>query len=372
MAGSPSGFRSALAIGAAIALAACGGQGPTAPDAAGSLTPIASGAEWPAVSPADARIDASRIEDLVARIHRGQFGRISSLLVVREGSLVVEEYFNGMVADRAHTLQSVTKSVTSMLVGLAVQSGRLRLDDRVTRFFPDYQPIANIDDRKDALTIADLLTMRSGLDWDESTYAGSPLERLNNCRCDWLRFILDWRMRDLPGTRFEYISGGTILLGGVVGAATGIRLDRWASSELFVPLGISGESWTAGLPDSLPHAGGGLFMRPRDLAKLGLLVVDQGRWHGRQIIDANWLRLTTTRASRTVRTLGGRPADYGYGWWLLDYQGNDVIAAAGALGQWIFVVPSMRLVAVTTGANDDGGWAAPVEFLYSHILPATR
>ena len=104
--------------------------------------------------------------------------------------------------------------------------------------FPQDFPIANMDDRKSSLTVRDLLTMRDGFDWSENIYAGSPLQRLNDCRCDWIRFMLDWPMREQPGTRWEYVSGGVILLGALVGAAVGERIDLFGDRELFAPMGI--------------------------------------------------------------------------------------------------------------------------------------
>jgi len=306
--------------------------------------------------------------DLVQRARSGQYGRIGSLLVVRDERLVVEEYFNGWSAERAHTLQSVTKSVTALLTALAIQSGQLSLQDRVTRYFPQYGPIPE-DARKQALTVGDLLTMRSGLDWDESIYSGSPLQRLNDCRCDWLRFLLDWPMREGPGSRWEYISGNTILLGGVVGAATGRRLDLFAAEALFAPLRVTSETWVRGLPDGLPHAGGGLYLRPRDMAKLGAMVLDQGQWQGRTVIQPELINLLTSRVTRGVRNWAGHSFDYGYGWWLTSDGGRDIIAASGAMGQWILVVPSARLVLAAT-SDDDSRWTAPVEFLSSHLLPS--
>jgi CubicO group peptidase (beta-lactamase class C family) len=107
------------------------------------------------------------------------------------------------------------------------------VDDLVTPFFPDYQPIAGLDADKQALTVRDLLTMRTGLDWSEALYAGSPLDRLNTCGCDWVRFVLDWPMREPPGSRWEYVSGGVILLGAVIGRASGTRVDLLLDRDLF-------------------------------------------------------------------------------------------------------------------------------------------
>jgi len=266
-------------------------------------------------------------------------------------------------------MQSVTKSVVSLLTGIAAASGRMSPDDPVMRFFPSYEPIANLDDRKAALTVRNLLTMRTGLDWPEDPYAGSPLQRLNDCPCDWIRFVLDWRMREQPGTRWEYVSGGVILLGAAIGAATGQRLDRFAAAQLFSPVGADGVSWAQGLPDGLPHGGGGLFLRPRDAAKIGEIVLEQGRWQGRPIVDARWIQDTTLRVDRGLRVWSGHAFDYGALWWLTTDGAGDIITASGALGQWIFVLPRLQLVVGST-ADDEAHATAAVEFLFTHIIPS--
>jgi CubicO group peptidase (beta-lactamase class C family) len=352
---------------------ACGRSSPTAPSDAGSqnttLTPVAQTAEWPISTIEAESLDPVRLTDAVNRIRRGEYGRIHSLLVARNDRLVVEEYFEGWTAGAAHTQQSVTKSVTSLAAGLAIDRGSLRLTDSVTTFFPDYQPIAAFDRNKEMLTVRDLLTMRTGLDWTEQQYAGSPLERLNNCSCDWIRFMLDWRMREPPGARFEYVSGGVILLGAVVGRATGARVDQWLDATLFAPLGVQGVRWERGLPDALPHTGGGLYLRPRDMAKIGTLAATGGRWQGQQVISEEWMRTSTETRPDVVNTFGGRPATYGHLWWGLP---DGVIAASGARGQWILAVPNRQLVIASTAENSNAQWAAPVQILYDHILPTAR
>jgi len=355
------------------AAASCGGSSPTAATTVtptASLTPVSAGADWPTSTLDAEHLDPARLGDLVLRIRRGDYGRITSLVVARRGRLVVEEYFNGWSAERPHTMQSVTKSVVSLLAGMAAKAGKLSVDDAVTRFFPAYEPFANFDNRKAAMTLRDLLTMRTGLDWSEDPYAGSPLQRLNECRCDWLRFVLDWRMREAPGTRWEYVSGGVILAGGIVGAAAGMRLDQFASAQLFDPVGATGAYWISGLPDGLPHGGGGLFLRPRDAAKLGQLIVDQGRWQGRSIVDASWIRESTGRVAQGLRVWAGHSFDYGYLWWLTTDGGDEIVTASGAGGQWIFAVPRRQLVVVSTGDNNDSRSTAAVAFLFSHVLPA--
>ena len=332
-----------------------------------ALTPVAQTGEWPTATPADSGIDAARLTDVLNRIRRREYGNITSFLVVRRERLVMEEYFNLVTAANEQTIQSVTKSVISLATGLAVDRGLMRVTDRIVPLFPDYQPIAGLDANKQALTVRDLLMMRTGFDWSEQIYATSPLARLNNCLCDWIRFMLDYRMAEPPGSRSEYVSGGVVLLGAAVGRAAGTRVDLFLESELFAPMGFQNARWERGRPEGLPHGGGGLFLRPRDLAKLGTLVATRGRWQGRQLISEAWIRESTQRITSNW-TLAGRPAGYGYLWWGFP---DGLILASGAGGQWIFVHPERQLVVASTASNDMG-FDAQVRILYDHILPAVQ
>ncbi len=165
------------------------------------------------------------------------------------------------------------------------------------------------------------------------------------------------------------MSGGVILLGGVIGRASGSRVDTWLDAELFSPLGFQNVRWERGQPDSLPHTGGGLYLRPRDMAKIGTLAVTKGRWNGRQMVSETWMRQSTQGPLGPVRSLGGLPASYGYLWWGLP---SGVITASGARGQWIFALPDAGLVVTSTAENAGGQEAAAVRILYDHILPAVR
>ena len=335
--------------------------------------------DWRASPPQDQQLNQKILKKLVKRIRRNEISGIDSLLIARNGYLVTEEYFNGWGPDDLHTLQSDSKSVTSLLVGIAVQQGKISsINQPVLGFFPEYRKIRNVDERKSAMSLRDLLTMRTGLNWSEDPYEGSPLFQLNNCRCDWLKFVLDWPMREAPGTRFEYNSGGVILLGGVVRNAAEMPTDTFAQRYLFDPLGITRVRWYYGLPDNLPHTGGGLNLRPLDMAKIGYLMLRNGRWENQQVISAEWARESTEHAVRYPRTIASRPVDYGYLWWLLslDESGSsterdtDIYAAAGAQGQWIFVIPKYDMVVVSTGNTPY--WDRAVDFLYSDILRAVN
>jgi CubicO group peptidase (beta-lactamase class C family) len=362
---------------AAVVLAGTTACGQAGPDGSGNatpvqsveLTPVASTEEWSSSSPAAQGLDAARLTEVVNRIRRQEYGSVNSLLVVRNGRLVVEEYFNGFTAAAAHTQQSVTKSVTSLAAGLAVDRGLLRVDDPVLSFFPEYAPVAALDAHKRALTVEDLLTMRTGLDWSEGVYETSPLFQLNNCGCDWIRFVLDWPLREPSGTRFEYNSGGVILLGAVIGRAAGRPVDALLETELFAPLGFQNVRWFRGEPQGLPHTGGGLSLRPRDMAKLGTLVLTGGRWQGRPVLSESWIRASTDTSGIQTYGLAGLPATYGDLWWGLP---GGVIAAAGTGGQWILVVPDRQLVLVATGnVNTQANFVAGVRILYDHVLPTT-
>lgn len=367
--------RSTLVLLALGVLAACGGDpaGPP-PD------PIAADDGWLNSTPAAEGLDAARLDALGARIADGRYGVIDAVLVARHGRVAWERYYNGWTPERAHTLQSVSKSVISLLAGIAVGDGRLAVDQPAIGFFPDYQPLRNLDDRKRAMRVQDLLTMRTGLDWSENPYEGSPLQQLNESSGDWVRFVADWPMREQPGTRWEYVSGGVIMLGGIVGRAMGQRVDSLAADRLFQPLGMRGYAWYRNPGDGFPHTGGGLLLRPRDLLKVGQLVLDGGRWNGRQVVPESWISASTRRAAVPSFGFGRHTMGYGYLWWIgsLDDPANprreegDVIVASGTGGQWIFIVPKYELVMVSTGWNLDERWISAYDFLLTDVLPAVR
>ena len=336
--------------------------------------------DWRTAKPKKQGLNKKILKSLANRLRTNQIRDLNSLLVVRNGYLVVEEYFNGSGPEDVHTLQSDSKSVTSLLIGIALQQGRIHsVDDKVLTFFPEYEPIKHLDERKAAITIRDLLTMRTGLDWSEDDYNTSPLKELNECGCDWLRFVLNWRMREMPGTKFEYNSGGVILLGGIIRSVTGRAVDSFAEQYLFSPLGIKGARWFQGLPEGLPHMGGGLNLRATDMARIGYLLLRNGRWEDQQIVSHEWLQESTRHWVAYPRTFGSHSVDYGYLWWLLPVdntvpsQGDDadVYTASGARDQWIFVIPKYDMVVVVTG-NTSATFAQPVDFLYTDILRAVE
>jgi CubicO group peptidase (beta-lactamase class C family) len=331
--------------------------------------------EWPVSTPAEQGLDAVRLDELVELIRRGErYPRLHCLLIVRHGFLVLEEYFNGWQAGKLHMLQSVTKSFTSALVGMAIARGEFKgVEEKVLDFFPGRNDIANLDERKASLRLEDLLTMRSGTDYHENG-PDSPHFQLNRLRTGWDKFYLDRPMLRPPGTFFLYDSGGVILLSSMLKQRTGMHADVHAESSLFKPLQIDEYFWLRNA-DGHPHTGGGLNLKARDTAKFGLLYLQKGRWGKAQVVPEEWvrdsLRLHVDFGAKGQGTIG-----YGYLWWILSPDpagaGRPHIAAAmGFKGQYIFVIPEHDMVVVVNGdTRSRADQRKPIEFLYSHILPS--
>lgn len=368
---------------ALLLLAACNGT----PGDPGKVTQLGedalayfpdSGSAWRTAQPEQVGINASPIRNLVSALRAGTYGTVDGIVIVRKGYVVTDEYFGRWAADSLHEEQSVTKSVTSLVTGIAISRGLVSgTDAKMIDLLQRYQPISNLDDRKRAMTVKDILTMRTGLAWSEDPYAGSPLQQLNNSQSDWMKFVIDWPMGEQPGTHWVYNSGGVIALGGSVGLAAGMNTADFARQYLLRPIGINDDKWYRGFPDLLPHMGGGLLMRTRSLARIGYLVLRNGRWKDRQIVPESWIRESTRASVFPGRTYSGRSFDYGYLWWVFPLDGvagtqrapeDVVIAAVGANAQWLFVVPKYDLVVAVNSTIP--GQDRALEILFGTILPA--
>lgn len=333
--------------------------------------------QWPVSTPEEQGLDPQKLAELAAEIRRGELcPRLHALLVIRHGRLVVEEYFNNWQADRLHTLQSVTKSFTSALVGIAIGRGEFKgVDEKVLDFFPDMKGIANMDERKAALRLEDILTMRTGMDFHESGQ-NSPLEQMTRLEKGWDKYYLDRPMLGPPGKDFRYDSGGVILLSAMLKNRTGMHAVEYAERYLFKPLEIAQKFWVTNA-EGHTHAGGGLALTARDTAKFGLLYLMNGRWGGEQVVPEDWVR-ESLRMHVDMTVKGQPPSGYGYLWWVLapDWRGNGnqhVFAARGRLGQWIFIVPEHDMVVVMLGdAKTSPEMRKPMEVFYDRILTAVR
>ena len=277
-----------------------------------------------------------------------------------------------------HTLQSVTKSVTSAALGIAIDEGLLGgVDTPVMPFFEAYAPYVT-DARKEAITLEDFLTMRSGISWvteggyDDSEHSTIKLEASD----EWIRFVLDRPMDANPGTRYEYNDGVSVLLGKILREATGQRADDWARERLFEPIGITDFYWKI-TPDGEADTEGGLYLSTEDLARIGYLFLRDGEWNGRQIVSAEWVEASTAPVVPDVNPTNNRPdAGYGYQWWVpvVEDDASRVFAANGYGGQFLMVSPEHDLIVVFNGWNIHGGgnrstWRALQERILPHVGP---
>jgi CubicO group peptidase (beta-lactamase class C family) len=251
-----------------------------------------------------------------------------------------------------HTLQSVTKSIAATVIGVALRRGEIRtLDQPFLEHFAD-EDLSRIDPRLRTATIADLLTMRSGIEWHEQDRPFDDTNttiRLERSR-DWIQFTLDQPMDAAPGTKWAYNSGGSQLMSGIVKAATGRFIDDYANEYLFAPLGITDFHWKK-TPTGHPDTEGGLYLAAEDLAKIGYLYLRNGRWDGRRVLPDDWVGRATARRAIAV----GPGWDYGYQWWITSRQTLDVWAGRGFGGQLLLVIPSRDVVAVVNAWNVFGG-----------------
>ena len=259
---------------------------------------------------------------------------------------MTEEYFHGYSREDLHELQSVTKSVTSLLVGIARDRGEIGdLDEPVLKFFPEYAAAAGAGWEK--VTLRHLLTMTAGLDWDRrEAIRGPPTGPAL------FELALGRPVVHEPGTRFLYNNHDVNLLAGVLRRATGMQADEFAARVLFAPLGITAWDWELGRTEGYPAMSGTLHLRPLDMAKIGQLVLDRGLWRGEQVVSEEWI-------AESTRIAVGRQAErYGYLWTRIETPpeagGDEVITAAGSGSQFIHVVPALDAIVVTTGGNLGG------------------
>ncbi len=315
--------------------------------------PVALGDGWKPATPQDAGLDRQKLEALVAEIlavdpTRGPGPRIHSVLVAKHGKLVLEEYFFGFQASDRHDLRSASKSLTSLLVGAALdRHPEVRVDAPLERFFG---PFAGKDTRKGGITLAHALTHTTGLAADDND-GGSPggEDRLQRTRGDWYRFMLDLPLAHAPGTHYAYSSGGINLALGAAAHLTGQWMPAFFDETFARPMGIHHYHMNL-MPDGEAYGGGGIHLRPRDLLKFGQLILQEGAWEGRQLVSRAWIKAST---SHQVDTPEGGSDGYGWHRHRLSAGGRTVelIEANGNGGQFLIIVPSQRLVVVFTAGN---------------------
>lgn len=331
---------------------------------------------WRTATPSQVGLNPDSIASLVASIVDGRMTATHAVLVARRGRLVVEEYFYGFDKKTLHDLRSASKTLASLLVGLAIRDGAIE-DASVTALslFP-YRQYANWDPRKARITLRDLMTMSSGLDADDHDSDSPAAEHAYQSRDeDWVKTALDAPMIADPGAQPLYGSANPLILGGVLASALDEPVEWFADRTLFAPLGISDYRWFTTSTGG-PYLGGGLYLRPRDLLKIGQLYLDGGVWRGDRLLPQSWVRDSWGRYGR-LAPLDLNGNDYGYLWWHHEYEvdGESVrtVEARGYGGQYLFVVPALDLVVVVTAGNYRNGRTRQSQrVLDEFLLPAVR
>jgi CubicO group peptidase (beta-lactamase class C family) len=344
---------------------------------------------WPEATPQSQSMNADSLKAFDAAISSGKYGNVDDMIVTRNGKLVYQKqykhdydkiygeeagkksglnqlepggqynYYNAWWhpfyrRGELHSLQSVTKTITSVIIGVATARKEFPdLSSTVLSFF-DTTEVKNIDDRKRRMTIRHLLTMTSGFDWNENLPYSDPR---NDCSVmeasfDWVKYTIDKPMTVEPGETFNYNSGSSQLLSYIFRKATGKDIEEYAVKFLFLPVGINDHFWKR-TPTGLVDSEGGLYLKATDLAKIYYLCLNGGKWNGQQLITPEWIKASVTPAI-SIR----QDVKYGYKWWLFAYGDNNskwAWTGSGFGGQWPIIIPEYNIVAVFTGWNIVGG-----------------
>lgn len=366
-----------LLLAALLLLAACSGSDPDA--AIDYRVPQEVNDGITVGSAIDMGLDVGLLSQIKTKNTDGTYNNVHSILVAVDNQLVYEEYFPGKPIyepftqwdkDRIHRLHSVTKSFNSALIGIAVDQFGLSIDTPVKDFFPEMDE-SNWEGMKSDITVEHLLTMSSGLQWDEWSFSyddpRNDHHMMNNSD-NWVHFVLERPMATVPGTQFLYNSGLSITLGEIIRRKTGQGAGLFARDHLFQPMGIDNIIWDTS-NSNIFQTGGGLRLRPRDMMKFGLLFLNKGVWNGQRLVSADWVEASSQPQ--------GPNRGYTYQWWLISYfiDGGSYSGyfAGGRGGQYIVILEQLNMVVVFTAGNDNAlASSQPREMMEQYILPAVQ
>jgi len=341
--------------------------------------------EWPIVTPQSQLLNPDSLNAFNNEIANGKYGNVDVMVITRNGKLLYQKtykhdyykiygdsmkiksglnphdpggpynyynpwwhpYYHG---SELHSLQSVTKTITSVIIGVATARKEFPVLSTPVLSFFDTANVKNIDDRKRKLTIRHLLTMTAGFNWNENLHYSDPR---NDCSVmeasfDWVQYVIDKPMAIEPGESFNYNSGATQLLSYIFRKATGKDIEEYAAQYLFSPLGIHQYFWKR-IPKGLVDTEGGLYLKATDLAKIYYLFLQRGNWNGQQLVTKEWVEESVTPAINV-----GSGVKYGYKWWLFGYgidNSKYAWTGSGFGGQWPIIIPEYGIVAVFTGWN---------------------
>ncbi len=362
---------------------------------------------WATSPPASVGLNGKVLDSIDTEIRAGRYGLVDHMLVIRHGKIAYErsykQNYDSAYADSVHvkgplnahdetgpynyynswwhpyyrrgelhSLQSVTKTIASVIIGVASARGDFPGIDRPVLSFFDEGKVANVDDRKRRMTVKNLLSMTAGLDWNESLPYTDPRNSATGLEesTDWVKFVIDRPMATHPGTTWVYNSGASVLLAEVFRRATGKDIEEYAAKNLFAPLGIERWYWKR-TPTGLIDTEGGLYLEAGDLAKIWYLFLHDGEWDGKQIVTKEWARISVSPIIATGNGPGA--AKYGLSWWLYPNP-NDasklVVSGSGFGGQLPMYLPEDDMVVVFNAWNILGRGGLPRSRITARLLNA--
>jgi len=334
-------------------------------------------------TPQSQNLDDRKLNAAITKIGNREYGNIDALLVVRNNYLVLEKYFSTEYHGREYMrpILSVTKTMTSALIGIAIEQGKIEgVKATLLDYFAEYGDIKNLDTRKQKITLENVLTMTGGFQWNELAISyADPQNDFNRMvhSQDWVKYVLDAPMSHAPGDYLNYSSGSSLLLSSILQKSTGQTAEAFAIEHLFRPLGIEKYTWTIAR-GGITNTYSGLAMRRLDLAKIGILYLNNGRWLDQQVIPQEWVEQSTSKQVNADPDKAGSSYDYGYQWWrfqdhdptVANLAVNDVYFAWGYGGQFIFVIPHLNLVVVSTADIYGADYRRVFDVLRDYIFPA--
>ncbi len=314
----------------------------------------------------------SKADSLIESNPRIFFKNVESFIVYFDGNIRFEEYYNGFNRDSLHLIQSQTKSIVSLLFGIAIDKGFVLSDNEpIIKFFPDY--FKSTDSLKSKLKIRDVLTMSAGIDWEEMLPIDNPKnDNINMFNSnDYLNYILLKSVSVTPSTEFKYTSGCPMIIAGIIEKTSKMSLDKFAELYLFKPLEITKYRWIKDTT-GFCHAGGGLYLKPIDMLKIGILVANNGKWNNRQIISKGWIQKVIKPYLKT----NFENSDYGYFWWIKkialgEGKTTTIISAEGAGGQKLHIFPDYNLIVAFTERNFTTPQVCQI-FIKESIIPLLK
>lgn len=314
-------------------------------------------------------IDTTLIYKMFNQLNNRE-SKIQSVLLVKDNQIIIEEYLNGQTLNQKHDLRSTTKSIRSILLGIAIDKGYIdNVNDPISKYLKNPIPNKNIDKRKNKITIKHLLTMSSGLDCNDWDKKSKGQEDKVSKKKDWLQYTLNLPMINEPGTVSNYCSMGAILIAEIISQASGMTINKFTEQHLFNPLKIKNVNWGHTSKKKIIPSGKRLYMTSRDMAKIGQLILNSGSWNDEQVVSKKWIEESTTQKTKITGI------DYGYLWWNIPFRINKKIftakTATGNGGQYIFVFPELDMIAVFTGsAYNSQEDKLPFKAMTDILLPA--